>query len=456
MLYRTVALAALVSAMSVTAQAQIGAPPKNGAEPSYGNEGIRKNSFEPTKAVTMPNKVIQPIPLSASERETAIQGVDRHVAEEIVALKEQVRQALPDELSVLAKTTGWTPENQNALLVAFRAGDPAAVYEAWARGNPQDTAGAQIVARQVDVRRGVLKLEQDVKNSAPITQDLVELDDAVAKVVSSTPAMADVAGRVKALKTWGEVRKLIENAIPENGPVAKLPAGKVPLIFNPELPVGTVIICGHSAVIIGNQGHGPLAIKQGSAAEALGLPLVTGSPLQDAEGQPATDGIVLLNPTKNHATVNYNINGNHYVMEPGMAQRIPAGNWVIEYDRGQKFGKEVYTLSPGTFRFTPTDNGWQLFRERFDVVIDNSQNPNEFNFIFQGQNMTAPAHGTKALSGNYPLFVGYDRGNGSDYTTKSTYTSGTVQVGVNMVDNMWDLFPTNENQREVTKLKLFQ
>jgi hypothetical protein len=438
------------------AHGQVGAPGRNGAQPSSGNEGLRQNSFQPTKAVAMPNKIIQPIPLSASARDMALEGIDRHVAEEVTALKEQVKHTLPDELAILAKTTGWTPENQNALLVALRSGDPAAVYEAWARGNPQDTAGAEIAARQVDVKRCVAKLEKDIQNKAAITQALSELDDAVAKVTVSTPAMNDVAGRVKALKTWGDLRKLVENAIPENGPVAKLPSGKVQLVFNPELPVGQAIVCGNSAVIIGNQGHGPLSIQQGNAAEALGLPLVTGSPLHDAESPEMLGGIMLLNPAKTHATINYNINGNHYVMEPGMAQRIPDGNWTVEYDRGQKFGVESYKLSPGTFSFALTDNGWQLFRDRFDVVVDNSDSPQEFNFIFHGENMTAPAHGTKTLNGAYPIVIAYDRGNGSDFVTKATYTSGNVQVGVNKADNMWDLFPTNENQREVTKLKLFQ
>jgi hypothetical protein len=89
-------------------------------------------------------------------------------------------------------------------------------------------------------------------------------------------------------------------------------------------------------------------------------------------------------------------------------------------------------------------------------VLDNSQSPQEFNFLFQGEAMTVPAGGTKTLTSMYPIVVKFDRGNGSEFSVKMMHFSGNVQVGVNAEDNLWDLFPTSDNQREVTRLKLFQ
>jgi hypothetical protein len=34
--------------------------------------------------------------------------------------------------------------------------------------------------------------------------------------------------------------------------------------------------------------------------------------------------------------------------------------------------------------------------------------------------------------------------------------SGTVEVGLNARDNLWDIFPTNAGYREVTKFEPFQ
>jgi hypothetical protein len=155
--------------------------------------------------------------------------------------------------------------------------------------------------------------------------------------------------------------------------------------------------------------------------------------------------------------VNYDLNGTHYVMEAGESQRLAADrNWVIEYDRGQGLGPLTYSLAPGTFFFTPSDMGWQLFRQRFDVAIDNTQNHQEFNFVFHGQAMTVPAGATKTLTSDYPIVVQYDRGNGSEVVTKVMFYSGNVQVGMNVADNKWDLFPTTDNQREVTAMRLFR
>ena len=63
---------------------------------------------------------------------------------------------------------------------------------------------------------------------------------------------------------------------------------------------------------------------------------------------------------------------------------------------------------------------------------------------------------TKALTSDYPIVVQYDRGNGSEVAIKSMHFSGNVQVGMNAADNKWNLFPTTDNQREATALRLFR
>jgi len=62
-------------------------------------------------------------------------------------------------------------------------------------------------------------------------------------------------------------------------------------------------------------------------------------------------------------------------MQPGMAQRLESpGPWVVTYDRGENLGTSAYTVADGTYWFTPTDSGLQLYRQRFDVVLDNEDN----------------------------------------------------------------------------------
>lgn len=450
-----VMLAAIVSPQSVFAQ--IAAPPRDGVQQSEGNSALRPNTFEPNKPVAMKNDIIKPIPLTVDNQRTALTNIDRQVADQATELNDKLKTILPDELAILAKTDGWKSEDQQGLVVALRAGDPTAVYEAWTKGNSQDTAGAEIAARQTDVKRIMLRLVQDVeKNKSAVRQDVSDLDTALTKIAGSTAAVADLSAQMKMLKTWVEARHLVQSAESQKGAIAKLPTGDVTLVFDPTLPLGTAIVLNNRAMLIGHEGIGPLTISTGNAAQALHLPIVTGNPLPAAQGEEVLEGSLLMNPSSSRGTINYNLNGNHYVMEPGMVQKLPpTRRWVIEFDRGQSFGSAAYTLQPGTYHFTPTDQGWQLYKHRFDVVLDNSESDQEFNFIFQGQDLTVPADGARKLSSMFPIVVKFDRGNGTQFVTKAMPPNGNVQVGVNAADNLWDLFPTVDNRREASNLKPF-
>ena len=70
--------------------------------------------------------------------------------------------------------------------------------------------------------------------------------------------------------------------------------------------------------------------------------------------------------------------------------------------------------------------------------------------------LVVPANGTKVISSIYPMVIRYDRANGAELAAKAVNFSGNVQIGVNAVDNRWDVFPTTDGQRQATNLRLFQ
>ena len=189
----------------------------------------------------------------------------------------------------------------------------------------------------------------------------------------------------------------------------------------------------------------------------LGFAVVTADPLPEAEGEPVTSGVLLVNPVSSGANMRYRVNGNVYDMRPGMSQKLPPGNWTVDFDRGGNAGTGTYRLQDGTYYFTPSDAGWELYRQRFDVVLDNSQNPATFNFTVNGERRTVAANHTVTVSSAYPTLIRFDRGNGMARSAKMLNTSGTMQIGVNARDNMVDLFPTDDTgHREKTKVELFQ
>jgi len=455
-----IAVSAVATASTVYSQVARRTNLNPNAQPPISNTagGVQQNVVEPGKSVADPNKIIEPIPLNALERESALAAIDAHIADEAADLKTKLKNILPDELAELAKTAGWAPDKQAAFVVAFRAGDPAAIYTAWTQGNPQDTAGAEIVSRQAAVRRAFARLEDTVRAKGSVSQDLADLETSLGKITASTPGAIEVVAALSTLKTWAEVRKLVDAVTPDNGRTARLPVGKISLIYDSSLPPGKAIVLSPNAVMIGNQGKGPIMIRSGIAAEALGMPIVTGEPVPDAQGDPVYSGVLLINRPTTNATLTYNVNGNRYVIEPGMTQRLPDTTpvWQVDYDRGGGFGVSTYTVTAGTYFFTPTDKGWQLYKQRFDVVLDNSQSNQEFNFLLNDEKMVVPANGTKTISSIYPMVIRYDRGNGSELAAKLLNFNGTVQIGVNVADNRWDIFPTNNNQRAVSNLKLFE
>jgi hypothetical protein len=259
------------------------------------------------------------------------------------------------------------------------------------------------------------------------------------------------------LKTWLEVRRYLETAATDSGAIASLPSGKVAIIHDNSMPFGSAVVLGNGAIMVGGNGHGPIAVTHGNAAEALGFSVVTAEPVADTQGEEVKSGVLLVNPTGSGANVVYFVNGARYEMKPGMSQKLPAGtNWVVDFDRGGSLGHAAYTAADGTYCFTPSENGWNLYRERFDVVLDNSENPGTFNYSLNGEEKTVAANRTSTITGNYPLVVRFDRGNGLQRASKTLNFSGTVEIGVNGRDNLWDIFPTNAGYREVTKFEPFQ
>ena len=236
-------------------------------------------------------------------------AIDRHTTDEIAQLKDRLKDLLPDELSILALTNGWRAEDQNALVAALRNGDPTAIYEAWTQGKPTDTAGAEAVARQAEVKRNVARLQHDFQKSSAATQDVTDLETSLGKLSASKPAAAEVVKSLDLLKTWLQVRRYLETAVTDSGAIASLPSGKVAIIHDNSLPFGSCVVLGNGAVMVGGNGHGPIAVTNGNAAEALGFSVVTAQPVAAIQGEEVKTGVLLVNPTGSGANVNYFVNG---------------------------------------------------------------------------------------------------------------------------------------------------
>jgi hypothetical protein len=418
---------------------------------------LRRNEMPVRNTDAGINEVITPIPLTAARLEVAKEGVDRQIRDLIEDLRPQMRHLFPDKLEALSGTSGWTPQARNALTKALRAGDPEEIYEAWLEAEPNNTTGAELIAREATLERAFTRLVQSSEEGDATSAQFDEVRDALDKLAVVDEQAGQLIGALDEVETWIKIQELIDDAEPDTGAAKALPKGRVKLIKNPNLSVGTAVVLNGTTVMVGNRGQGGVEITRGSAPEALGLPVINDDPLPDAEGAPQRSGTLIMNPRQHGETIRYVLNGEEYIMRPGTSQRLRTGrNWRIEYDRGANAGVSEYTLSDGTYVWTPTERGWQLYKQRYDVTIDNTRNLRDFHFVVNDEPMVVRAGHARKITNRYPLVIEYDRGNGSERVAKSVNFSGNIEVGVNAQDNLLDLFAEQGNAKRVEEPALFQ
>ncbi|HVX12501.1 MAG TPA: hypothetical protein VHC22_15075 [Pirellulales bacterium] len=418
---------------------------------------LRRNDMPLRNTDATINEVITPIPLTAARLEAAKDGVDRQIRDAVEDLRPQMRQLFPDKLDALSGTSGWTPEARTTLTKALRAGDPEQIYEAWLQAEPNNTSGAERIAREAELQRAFKRLEQSGEEGSATSAQIEDLRDALDKLAVSVDLAGQLGGELDALDTWVRIQEILDEAEPDTGAAKALPRGRVKLIKNPNLSVGTAVVLNNTTVMVGSRGHGGVEIVRGNAAEALGLSVINDEPLADAEGSPQRSGTLIMNPRKHGETIRYVLNGEEYVMRPGTSQRLRTGQaWRIGYDRGGDSGLAEYSLTDGTYVWTPTDRGWQLYKQRYDLVIDNSRNPRDFHFVVNDEPLVVRAGHSRKISNAYPIAIEYDRGNGTERVTKIVNFSGNVEVGVNAEDNLLDLFAEQGNAKRAQEPELFQ
>lgn len=211
------------------------------------------------------------------------------------------------------------------------------------------------------------------------------------------------------------------------------------IIVSPGFSPGTVVSLGPESAIVGATGpDADTIVGTGSVLLAAGAPIGNGEPIPDTTRKEITNGVYLRNNTG--MSVNYILNGRYqYTMEGGEHQVLPGrSKWTIAFDRGGSHGEARYELS-GSYCFKMTDNGWELFRETFDISIDNSSNTSEFHYVLNNEKHTAAAGESKDHNELvYPPFVRFDNGRG-EVKTKAL-AEGRYQVLIKDNDRSWDLF----------------
>ena len=176
----------------------------------------------------------------------------------------------------------------------------------------------------------------------------------------------------------------------------------------------------------------------------LGVPLLNSaaSPLPETPRPPASTGTVVYNPKNSPVTVHYVVDGALFQLKPGESRSHEVkANSRFTYNRGETLGNATYQLIAGTYKFSIQDRAWQVTKESFSAVIDNSANSYDFHCEVDGQPRVIPPQKMLELASIYPMSIRFDRGHGQGMACKLIDESLKVTVGVAPGSAGLDLFP---------------
>ena len=88
----------------------------------------------------------------------------------------------------------------------------------------------------------------------------------------------------------------------------------------------------------------------------------TPEPMQARLPEPARINVLIANTAKDGRSIRYSVSGTDYEVPAGYIQALvaPAGS-IISYDRGDKVGTEMFTLTGGTYEFRTAEQGWRFY-----------------------------------------------------------------------------------------------
>src|SRR6185436_560975 len=109
--------------------------------------------------------------------------------------------------------------------------------------------------------------------------------------------------------------------------------------------------------------------------QAAGIAVAKGNPVADSKA-PIDRGIVILN--KNDTEVGFVLETETFNLKPSFFQAFgDLQKATITFDKGNGENAQ-YTVTAGTYEFTATDSGWELYRQTYKTTIDNTGNPSTF------------------------------------------------------------------------------
>jgi hypothetical protein len=370
-------------------------------------------------------------------------AIETRLDNRFLELDRELKAAEDAAKDAIIKKFGETdPNKATGLIDALRRGDADNIRVLTAG---QDAALIGQLVSVAEARRAIDEARRQALRGTFTGNDrrrIIDVLVAANPAAGAPDAGVRIDGIIAAITLDALIRGILGTAVAGNpGQAAPLNRGAGgQMIIVPQLAPGQIIDLGNGAVLVGGGPGSALQVSSGSLPEAMGIDVAPGEPVSDSASDPVTSGIVLANAKDSPEKVNYTISGRPYACDPGFMQPLTAGQvWPVAFDRGGTFGRASYSISvEGTYTFTLTDKGWELFRQAILIKLDNSANVVDFHYVFQNKQEVLPAGEIRDLSSPYAIGLEFDDGTGAVH--KKKLAAGTYKIALAADERSVDLF----------------
>jgi len=196
------------------------------------------------------------------------------------------------------------------------------------------------------------QLLQDVPKDGPLDdQKLKDLGEALKKFPAS-PLADSLLKTFESVKDWNELAQKLDS----------LPDDPEALGADELTMAAEIIALVQQTLAAVGYGYGYGLAPGYGYGDGYGLTASGYYPEPPVPAAPLAAALVILaNPAENNVTMPFLLNSETSELPAGQCFELPNDRaWEIKFDRGQGFGVAHYALVDGPYKFTQTEQGWEL------------------------------------------------------------------------------------------------
>lgn len=307
------------------------------------------------KPVPIKSVSVSPNPVPRSGKDPTENGLRAKLKLEKDVENEQAKElstilgGLESIAIVLGAGTGVDPQKLQDALDAAKNGDFTKLQDLI--NDPNTDPQLKDV---LDAFLKTAQLLQDVPKDGPLDdQKLKDLGEALKKFPAS-PLADSLLKTFESVQDWNELAKKLDSLPDDSDALGAdeltMAAEVIALVQQALAAVGY----GYGYGLAPGYGYG---YGDGYGLTASGYypePPVPAAPLAAAP-------VMLANPAENNVTMPFLLNSETTELPAGECFELPNDRaWEIKFDRGQGFGVAHYALVDGPYKFTHTEQGWEL------------------------------------------------------------------------------------------------